>query len=169
MAWYESERAAVSVEALELAVDLHEAGRNPALVLLVGYEAWRYLFSAARRNTKGRHTDLELVDVLRDVLGEDFDPTWVRQRAEELTEDLRFREGRRGILPSTFRFRTRTPVFMLLCAIADCQSVLGSTTDKLQAWRATQTALALDECIWSDDVLARIQAIRVARQVGNDA
>ena len=159
--WVALDREAATLETLELAIELHEGGRTPAVVMAVAHAGWQYVFFHARKNKKGRQADLELVEVLREALGHGFDPTWARQRATELAEDLRRYEARKGT-PPKLRVRKWTPVFTVLCAIADCRTALGRATPAMDAWRDRQTTLALQECIASPDVLARIEAIRTA-------
>jgi len=144
--WYEVDRGTAALETLEHAVELHGAGASPSLVLAVGHEAWLYFAEHGRRGKKGRSADLELVDVLNEALGPGFDSTWARQRANELADDLRAFETRRSPAP-LLRFRSWSPVFMLLCTIADCRRVLGRTSAKLDAWREAQTTRALQACI----------------------
>jgi hypothetical protein len=163
--WHELDRDAAALETLELAIGLHEAGRSLALVFAVGLAAWRYLAERARRNRKGRSADLELVEVVREALGHGFDATWARQRATELTDDLHRYETVKGV-PPLLRVHSWSPVLALLCAIADCQRVLGRTSPKLDAWRERQTTLALQACVASPDVIARIAAIRTAATGG---
>jgi hypothetical protein len=159
--WYEFDREAAAVETLEHAIDLFDAGKSPELILSVGHEAWQYFAQRARPGKKGRSAKLELVDVLKAELGDGFDATWVRQRAEDVFDDLGRYEMRRSPAPLV-RISARTPVCMLVCAIADCRTVAGKVSEKLQDWRNRQIERALQDCLFEPEVAARSSTIRAA-------
>jgi hypothetical protein len=159
--WYEFDREAAAVETLEHAIDLFDAGKSPQLVLSVGHEAWQYFAERARPGKKGRGVKVDLVEVLKAELGEGFDPTWVRQRADDVFDDIGRYEMRRSPAPLV-RISARTPICLLLCAIGDCRKATGRVSEKLQHWRDRQVERALQDCLFEPEVAARSSTIRAA-------
>jgi hypothetical protein len=162
LVWLELDREQAAVETLEHAVELFDLQQNVTLALTIGLAAWRYFSERLRPGEKGRSARLALIEVLKRGLGEGFDATWVRQRAEELADDLQRLEMHRSPA-STVRISRRTPVLVLFCAAVDCREATGRAHQKLDEWRRRQIERALRECLSAPEVAARASAIRAAR------